>query len=343
MLDKYMFAFGRGVRGAKKAWEQVNRAPDPADSARDVTPADAAMRAAPTRPLPPSPVFEGNPTTPAVVKPLARRPLVLGPRPLVMGIVNVTPDSFSDGGDFVDPARAIEHGFRLLSEGADILDIGGESTRPNHAFVDAQTEIQRVVPVIRALAAATDVPISIDSMKAEVAAAALDAGASIVNDVWGLQRDPGMASLVAERGVPVIVMHNRDHDDPSVDMLAEVMAFLRRSIEIATVAGVAREKIIIDPGIGFGKTHAQSLGLMRDLARLQELGAPILLGVSRKRVIGHATAREAPRDRMAGSVAAAVLGAAAGAAIVRVHDVAAHIDAMKMFAAIRYPETGEAP
>ncbi len=325
MFDKYLFALGRGVRGAKKAYDTVNRTPDPAETARDVTPA---------------PVVE-TPELPAM---LARRPLVLGARPLVMGIVNVTPDSFSDGGDFFDAERAIAHGLQLVAEGADILDVGGESTRPGHAPVSAYEEIARIFPVIRGLAAKTVVPISIDTMKAEVARAAIEAGATIINDVWGFQHDPELAKVAAAADEPVILMHNRESDDPSIDVMAEVIAFLRYSIEIALAAGVKRERIIVDPGFGFGKTHPQSLTTVRELGRLkEELGCEVLLGVSRKRAIGLATGRTAPKDRVIGSVAAAVVGAMNGAAIVRVHDVAAHVDAMKMFAAIMDPASVEVP
>jgi dihydropteroate synthase len=325
MFDKYLYALGRGVRGAKKALDDVTRPPDPAEIARDVTPVAA-------------------PSVPAAAAPLPRKPLVLGPRPLIMGIVNVTPDSFSDGGDFLDPERAIAHGLQMVAEGADILDVGGESTRPGHAPVSAYEEIARVYPVIRALAAQTDIPISIDTMKAEVARAAIEAGASILNDVWGFQHDPALATVAAETDVPVVIMHNREHDDPTIDVMEEVIAFLRRSIEIGLAAGVKRERIIVDPGFGFGKTHPQSLITVRDLARLSdELGCPVLLGVSRKRAIGRATGRDVPKDRVFGSLATAVIGAMNGAAIVRVHDVAPHVDAMRMFAAIQNPASVEAP
>ena len=306
VFDKYLYALSRGVRGAKQALDQASRPPDPAAVARDVTPAG----------------------------PLPRRGLAFGPRPLVMGIVNVTPDSFSDGGAYLDPASGVAHGMRLVSEGADILDIGGESTRPGYAPVDAETEIARVAPVIRGLAAATDLPISIDTMKARVAAAALDAGASILNDIWGLQRDPDMARVAGERGVPVVIMHNRASEDASIDIISDALDFLRRSIDIALAAGVALERIIVDPGVGFGKTPEQNLAMVRDLARLRDLGCPVLLGVSRKRIIGAATGRAVARERMAGSLAAAVIGAMGGADIIRVHDVAEHVDAMKVYAAI---------
>jgi dihydropteroate synthase len=260
---------------------------------------------------------------------------VFGARPLVMGVVNTTPDSFSDGGDFLDPAAAIAHGLRLLGEGADILDVGGESSRPGHVVVGADEEIARVLPALRGLAAASDAPLSIDTTKPAVAEAALDAGATVVNDIWGLRREPRLARLAAERGAHVVVMHNRDEIDASIDIVADVIDTLRRSIDIALAAGVAEGRIIVDPGVGFGKTPGQNLLVTRELARLRVLGRPVLLGVSRKRMIGAATGRAEARDRLAGSLAAAVMGAERGAAIVRVHDVAAHVDAMRMYAAIR--------
>ena len=324
MFDKYLYALGRGVRGAKKALDDVHREADPAARARDITPAgEAAERA-------PMPVGDGRASTPR-----PRREPVFGARPLVMGVVNTTPDSFSDGGDFLDPAAAIAHGLRLLGEGADILDVGGESSRPGHVVVGADEEIARVLPALRGLAAASDAPLSIDTTKPAVAEAALDAGATVVNDIWGLRREPRLARLAAERGAHVVVMHNRDEIDASIDIVADVIDTLRRSIDIALAAGVAEGRIIVDPGVGFGKTPGQNLLVTRELARLRVLGRPVLLGVSRKRMIGAATGRGETRDRLAGSLAAAVMGAERGAAIVRVHDVAAHVDAMRMYAAIR--------
>ncbi len=323
MFDKYMYALGRGVRGAKQAYDHASQTPDPAAGARDITPSSEASD---------QPGVASPPVNPANM-PNRAAPLAFGPRPLVMGIVNATPDSFSDGGDHLDPAKAIAHGLRLAEHGADILDIGGESTRPAHTPVDAETEIARILPVVRGLAASCAAPISIDTSKARVAVAALDAGATVVNDVWGLRGDPDMARVVGERGVHVVVMHNREREDPDIDIIADVLDVLRQSIDLALAAGVARGKIIVDPGVGFGKTNAQSLTILRELSRLKELGCPILLGVSRKRLVGHATGRPA-RERMAGSIAAAVVGAANGADIIRVHDVAEHVDAMKIFAAI---------
>lgn len=263
------------------------------------------------------------------------RRLDLGARPLLMGVVNVTPDSFSDGGLFADPAVAVAHGLRLARQGADILDIGGESTRPDHTRLDAATELARVMPVIAGIAAGSDVPISIDTYKAEVAEAALAAGASIVNDVWGAQREPAIAGVAARHGAPIVLMHNREDVDPTLDILAEVMRFLERSIAIALEAGVPRSQILVDPGIGrFGKTAEQSLLLMKELGRLAELGCPVLLGASRKSVLGHVTGKAVPAQRVAASIAAHLHGVMRGAAIIRAHDVDEHVDALKVWAAI---------
>lgn len=271
---------------------------------------------------------------PALTLPDGRR-LALDAAPLLMGIVNITPDSFSDGGKLRDAAGAIAHGVKLVTEGADIVDIGGESTRPGHAPLDAGTELARVLPVIAGLRERTETPLSIDSWKAEVAEAALKAGASIVNDVWGAQRDPAIAGVAARHGAPIILMHNRETIDPALDIFSDVMRFLEHSIAIALAAGVPREQIVVDPGIGlFGKTPEQSLLLIRKLARLKELGCPILLGASRKSVIGVITGQAVPADRVAGSVAAHLYGATQGANIIRAHDVAEHAQAFKVWAAL---------
>ncbi|MDB5595353.1 MAG: folP [Hyphomicrobiales bacterium] len=267
--------------------------------------------------------------------------LRLDARPLVMGILNVTPDSFSDGGRHDAGERALAHARRLVGEGADILDIGGESTRPGHTPVNALDEIARVEPVIRALAPSLTTPISIDTMKAEVAARALAAGATIVNDVWGFQRDPNMARVVADSGAVAVIMHNRASEDPALDIVADVRDYLARSIEIALKAGVPLARLIVDPGIGFGKTAEQNLRLVRELRSLEALGCPILLGVSRKRIIGTVTGRADPMERLHGSLALAVIGAMNGAAILRVHDVAPHVDAMKMVAALSFPHKAQ--
>ena len=262
------------------------------------------------------------------------RSLDLASGPLVMGIVNVTPDSFSDGGLFAESEAAILHGLTLAEEGAAILDIGGESTRPGHAVVDAETEARRVVPVIAALSRQTAVPISIDSWKAPVAEAALRAGAVIVNDVWGAQRDPETARAAAQAGAPIILMHNREKIDARLDILDEVRRYLSRSIAIARQAGVPEDRIVVDPGIGFGKTARQNLDLIRDLNRLAELGFPILLGASRKSTLGKITGQAVAAERLAASLSAHLFGASRGAAIIRAHDVRAHVDALKVWAAI---------
>jgi dihydropteroate synthase len=259
-------------------------------------------------------------------------------RPLVMGVLNVTPDSFSDGGRHDDDARAIAHGLQLAAEGADVLDIGGESTRPGYTPVSADDEIARVEPVIRALAAQIATPLSIDTMKAKVAARALAAGASIVNDVWGFQRDPDMARVVAEHGAAAVVMHNRDREDASLDIVAEVKAFLMRSMDLAQAARISLDRLILDPGIGFGKTPEQNMRLVREIDALAALGCPVLLGASRKRIVGAVTGRTDPRDRLAGTLALHTLGAFQGAHIIRAHDVARHVDAMKMVAAFKSQE-----
>ena len=255
-------------------------------------------------------------------------------RPLVMGILNVTPDSFSDGGQFLDPTAAIAHGKEIAAQGADILDVGAESTRPygGRTPVSAADEKARLVPVLP-IVAELGLPVSIDTIKAETAAWALDEGASIVNDVWGLQRDPAMAPLVAARKVPVIIMHNREAADPALDIVAEVNAFFERSLEIAVGAGIAREKIVLDPGIGFGKTAEQSITCIARLSEFKRFGLPLLVGASRKRFINAVT--PAPPDRrIGGSITAHLLAVESGARIVRVHDVAETVQALRVLAAI---------
>jgi dihydropteroate synthase len=256
-------------------------------------------------------------------------------RPIVMGVLNVTPDSFSDGGRFIDPAAAIEQARRMVAEGADILDIGAESTRPygDAVAVPIAEEMRRLGPVLPATAA-LGVPVSIDTMKAEVAAWALAAGAAIVNDVWGLQRDSDLARVVAEYAVPVIIMHNREAADPSADIIADISAFFSRSLEIAARAGIARQNIVLDPGIGFGKTPEQSLTAIARLPELKSFGLPLLLGASRKRFIDKVSPAP-PDQRLGGSIAAHLLAIAGGAAIIRTHDVAETVQALHVAAAIR--------
>jgi dihydropteroate synthase len=255
-------------------------------------------------------------------------------RPLVMGILNVTPDSFSDGGAFLAPDAAVAHAEQMITEGADIIDIGGESSRPygNRVAVSAEDELRRLEFVLPA-AVRLGRPVSIDTMKATIAAWALDRGAAIVNDVWGLQRDPEMADVVARYRAPVIVMHNRDAADARIDIMADIAAFFERSLAIAARAGIARDLIVLDPGIGFGKTVEQSMTAIARLDRLKTFGRPLLVGASRKRLID--TVVPAPPDqRLGGSLAAHVLAAARGATIIRAHDVAATVQALRVMAAI---------
>jgi dihydropteroate synthase len=257
-------------------------------------------------------------------------------RPLVMGVLNVTPDSFSDGGQFLQPAAAIEHARRLGAEGADIIDVGAESTRPYGGSrpVSLDEERQRLEPILPAVAT-IGIPVSIDTIKAGVAAWALESGAAIVNDVWGLQRDPGMAGVVAEHGAPVIIMHNRDAADPAIDIVADVTEYFSRSLEIAWEAGIGREQIVLDPGIGFGKTPEQSLTCIARLHEWRGFNLPLLVGASRKRFINSITPSE-PTERLGGSLAAHLLAVENGAAIIRAHDVAPTVQALAVAAAIRH-------
>ena len=256
-------------------------------------------------------------------------------RPLVMGVLNVTPNSFSDGGRFLEPTAAIEHARRLGAEGADIIDIGAESTRPygGARAVSLEEERARLEPVLPA-AATIGIPVSIDTIKAAIAAWALESGASLVNDVWGLQRDPDMARVVAEYGAPVIIMHNRESADTAIDIIAEVTAFFARSLDIARRAGIASDRIVLDPGIGFGKTPEQSLACIARLDAFRSFGLPLLVGASRKRFITSVGPSE-PGERLGGSLAAHVLAFEHGAAIIRTHDVAATAQALAIAAAIR--------
>jgi dihydropteroate synthase len=256
-----------------------------------------------------------------------------------MGVLNVTPDSFSDGGEYLAPDRAVAHGAVLRAEGARIVDVGGESTRPGAMPVGADEELRRVLPVVEALAAA-GVAISIDTSKADVARAALDAGAMMVNDVTALRGDPEMAGVVAEAGVPVCLMHmlgepRTMQEDPRYDdVVDDVRAFLAGRLEAAVSAGVAEGQVLLDPGIGFGKTLAHNLTLLRRLPELLDLGRPLLVGASRKSFLGRITGRDEPQDRLAGSVAATVLAYQGGATVLRVHDVAEVRDALAVTAAI---------
>ncbi len=256
-------------------------------------------------------------------------------RPLVMGVLNVTPDSFSDGGRFLQPPAAIEQARRLAAEGADIIDIGAESTRPYGGMrpVSPEEERARLEPILPAVAT-IGIPVSIDTIKASVAAWALEAGAAIVNDVWGLQRDADMARIIAEHGAPVIIMHNRETTDAHIDIIADVDEFFSRSLEIAWTAGIARDRIVLDPGIGFGKTPEQSMACIAKLEKFRSFGLPLLVGASRKRFIASVTPSE-PTERLGGSLAANMIAAENGAAIIRTHDVAPTLQALAVAAAIR--------
>ena len=260
-------------------------------------------------------------------------------RPQVMGIVNVTPDSFSDGGAHDSVEAAVAHGLRLVEEGADLLDIGGESTRPGAQDVSVEEELRRVIPVIERLARETSLPISIDTSKPEVMRAAVDAGAGMINDVQGLRRE-GALDMAATLGVPVVLMHMQGEprsmqQAPTYDdVVADVHRFLAERIFIAEMAGIARKNIVVDPGFGFGKDTRHNLQLLAQLQRFTELGVPVLAGLSRKRTIGELTGRDDPRERVSGSVAAHLIAAQRGALLLRVHDVAATVDALKVWNAL---------
>ena len=260
-------------------------------------------------------------------------------RPRVMGIVNATPDSFFDGGQHAGADAALRHCEQLLRDGADILDIGGESTRPGAEDVSVEEELRRVVAVIERLAKQTPLPISIDTSKPEVMRAAVAAGAGMINDVYGLRRD-GALEAAAELRVPVVLMHMRGEpramqDAPEYDdVVGEVHRFLAERIFVAEMAGIDKKRIVVDPGFGFGKTTTHNLQLLAQLRRYTELGVPLLAGLSRKRSIGELTGRDDPRERVAGSVAAHVIAAQNGASILRVHDVAATVDALKVWNAV---------
>jgi dihydropteroate synthase len=259
--------------------------------------------------------------------------LLSRPYPAVMGILNVTPDSFSDGGQFIAPEHALAQARRMIAEGADIIDVGAESTRPYGSQpVSAEQELQRLRPILAEIVG-LGIPVSIDSMKSAVVGWALATGAVIANDVWGLQRDPGMAGLLAARGSPVIVMHNRDQVDPGIDIMKDIAGFFTRSLEIAAKAGISRGHVVLDPGIGFGKTPEQSMTALARLHELAVFGLPLLVGASRKRFISSVTPSE-PHQRLGGSIAAHVLAAAGGARIIRTHDVSETVQALRIAAAI---------
>lgn len=261
------------------------------------------------------------------------RDLFARPLPVVMGVLNVTPDSFSDGGQFTAPELALAQAKRMIAEGAGILDIGAESTRPYGSKpVSASEELQRLQDILPAVAV-LGTPVSIDTMKAPVAAWALSNGAAIANDVWGLQRDPDMARVIADHNAPVVVMHNRDNVDPTIDIVADMTAFFARSLGIAAKANIPLGNIVLDPGIGFGKTPEQSMTALARLDELNQFGLPLLVGASRKRFISVISPSE-PHQRIGGSLAAHLLAAQRGAKIIRAHDVAETVQALRVASAI---------
>ncbi len=249
-------------------------------------------------------------------------------RTYVMGILNITPDSFSDGGFFMDVDLAMAHAREMILEGVDIIDIGGESTRPGHVPVSVEEEIERVVPVIEAIRAQWDIPISIDTSKAAVARAALTAGASLVNDVWGFKKDPDIAKVTAEFGVPCCLMHNRDNKEYT-NLIEDMIEDLNESIAIALSAGIEKDDIILDPGVGFAKTLEHNCTVMKSLKRFTALGYPVLLATSRKSMI-NAFLDLPPEERVEGTIATTVMGIMQGCHMVRVHDVKENVKACRV-------------
>jgi dihydropteroate synthase len=248
---------------------------------------------------------------------------LVGTRPVIMGIVNVTPDSFSDGGRFHAPQAALAQARKLAADGADIVDVGAESTRPGHIPLSAEEEWARLEPMLAALVADCGVPVSIDTYKAATARRALRAGVALVNDIWGLQRDPDMAHAIAEAGAGVVAMHNRESVDADIDIVSDMLRFFERSLAIAEAAGVPRSRILLDPGIGFGKTREQDFAALRAVPELLRLGPPLLIGVSRKRLFGALLGAEVDA-RLIATIAANLIAATEGAHVFRVHDAAEH-------------------
>lgn len=257
----------------------------------------------------------------------------IGKRSLVMGVVNVTPDSFSDGGKFDTVEKAVGQAKRLAAEGADIIDVGAESTRPGHTPVPEDVELARLEPLLGEIVGSVSIAVSVDTMKAKVARRAIALGASVINDVWGLRKDPAMADTVAETGAAVVVMHNRESVDRDLDIFADMTRFFEESLRLAEKAGIPRERIVLDPGIGFGKSQSQNLEALAGLPALKVFGLPILVGVSRKSLLGELAGMPV-EARLVPTLAANLAAAARGASIFRVHDVAEHVTALKVFDAI---------
>lgn len=278
--------------------------------------------------------MQDNRVTPEkITMKIGKKTLCFGERTYIMGILNVTPDSFSDGGDYTDVDKAVAHAKEMIADGADMIDVGGESSRPGYNEISAQEEMKRVLPVIERLRKETDTIISLDTAKSSVAQAGVERGAHMINDIWGLQRDPDMAKIAAKYGVPVIAMHNQQTTEYKGDMFEEIKAYLNRSVQIALDAGVKKENIILDPGIGFGKDVEQNMAVMRRLSEFRDMGYPVLLGTSRKRMVA-AVLNVPPKDRTMGNVATTVIGIMQGMDIFRVHDVKENMQAAKMADAI---------
>ena len=258
---------------------------------------------------------------------------LIGQKPVLMGILNLTPDSFSDGGRFFNCEAAVAQALRLVADGADIVDVGAESTRPGATPVPEAEELARIEPILGSLASAISAPISIDTYKSAVARRAVALGACLINDIWGLQKDPAMADTVAETGAAVVVMHNRACIDSGIDILSDMRCFFDHSLQLAQRAGIANAHIMLDPGIGFGKSQLQNLQALQGLAHFSDYGLPMLVGVSRKSLLG-AVLNSAVDQRLIGTIATNLAARARGAEIFRVHDVAEHVAAFRMFEAI---------
>ena len=258
----------------------------------------------------------------------------IGTRPIVMGILNLTPDSFSNGGRYVSMEAALSHAKQMAAAGCDIIDVGGESTRPGALPISEDEELARVESIFAELAFKLEVPFSIDTYKSKIAARAVELGAILINDVWGLQKDPGMAATVAATEAAVVVMHNRAEKDGAIDIMADIRSFFTHSLALAEAAGIPRSRIILDPGVAFGKTAHQNVEVLRGLGELIKFGCPILVGTSRKAFLGSLSEQQV-EAQLVGAIAANLAAYAAGAALFRVHDVAEQVAALKVFHTIR--------
>ena len=258
----------------------------------------------------------------------------IGTRPIVMGILNLTPDSFSDGGRYVTAEAALSHAKKMAAQGCDIIDVGGESTRPGASPISENEELARTEPILVELANKLEVPLSIDTYKSKIAARAVELGSILINDVWGLQKDPAMAETVAATEAAVVIMHNRAEKDAAIDIMADMRSYFSRSLALAAAAGIPRSRIIVDPGVAFGKTSRQNVEVLRRLGELTEFGCPILIGTSRKAFLGSLSEGKI-EAQLVGTIATTLAACAAGASIFRVHDVAEQVAALKVFHTIR--------